>query len=140
MLTLVLWYDLLHLLHYCHVIVGDGVEFKSYSGKPLANMAHFAPLFRELSVITGYKEFDTGFEVNENFNDSYRWVRSTKGLPTDLRGAKVKFILFDLPEEDAIMNEMRGGLKVIQSGETLSGATRFAQGEGRHGAFGKPAP
>ncbi|MGX7745730.1 crotonase/enoyl-CoA hydratase family protein [Rhodopseudomonas parapalustris] len=42
---------------------------------------------------------------------------------------------WDLPEEDAIMNEMRGGLKVIQSGETLSGATRFAQGEGRHGAF-----
>jgi enoyl-CoA hydratase len=36
----------------------------------------------------------------------------------------------------AIANEMRGGLEVIASGETLSGAARFASGVGRHGAFG----
>ncbi len=39
-------------------------------------------------------------------------------------------------EEDAIANEMRGGLAVIHSGETLAGATRFASGAGRHGKFG----
>ena len=44
---------------------------------------------------------------------------------------------WDLAEEDAIANEMRGGLEVIASGETLSGATRFASGVGRHGAFGE---
>ena len=43
---------------------------------------------------------------------------------------------WDLEEEDAIANEMRGGLEVIGSGETLSGATRFASGVGRHGSFG----
>ena len=43
---------------------------------------------------------------------------------------------WDLEEEDAIANEMRGGLAVIASGETLSGATRFASGAGRHGTFG----
>jgi enoyl-CoA hydratase len=43
---------------------------------------------------------------------------------------------WDLPEDEAIANEMRGGLKVIASGETLSGATRFASGVGRHGSFG----
>lgn len=43
---------------------------------------------------------------------------------------------WDLDEEEAIRNEMRGGLDVIASGETLSGATRFASGIGRHGAFG----
>jgi enoyl-CoA hydratase len=43
---------------------------------------------------------------------------------------------WDLEEEDAIANEMRGGLNVIASGETLSGATRFASGIGRHGTFG----
>src|SRR5882757_2290791 len=43
---------------------------------------------------------------------------------------------WDLEEEDAIANEMRGGLEVIASGETLSGAARFAAGVGRHGAFG----
>jgi enoyl-CoA hydratase len=42
---------------------------------------------------------------------------------------------WDLPEEDAIANEMRGGLEVIASGETLAGATRFASGAGRHGSF-----
>jgi enoyl-CoA hydratase len=43
---------------------------------------------------------------------------------------------WDLPEEDAIANEMRGGLAVLDSGEALAGATAFAAGEGRHGAFG----
>ena len=38
-------------------------------------------------------------------------------------------------EEEAIANEMRGGLDVIGSGETLAGATRFASGIGRHGQF-----
>ena len=46
---------------------------------------------------------------------------------------------WDLAEEEAIANEMRGGLEVIASGETLSGATRFATGIGRHGAFGSEA-
>ena len=44
---------------------------------------------------------------------------------------------WDLSEEQAIESEMRGGLEVIASGETLSGATRFASGAGRHGAFGE---
>ncbi len=43
---------------------------------------------------------------------------------------------WDLDEDEAIRNEMRGGLEVIASGETLSGATRFASGVGRHGKFG----
>jgi enoyl-CoA hydratase len=42
---------------------------------------------------------------------------------------------WDMSEEEAIANEMRGGLEVIASGETLSGATRFASGKGRHGTF-----
>jgi enoyl-CoA hydratase len=42
---------------------------------------------------------------------------------------------WDLSEEEAIANEMRGGLAVIASGETLEGAKRFASGTGRHGSF-----
>jgi enoyl-CoA hydratase len=42
---------------------------------------------------------------------------------------------WDLSEEDAINNEMAGGMKVMASGETLAGAARFAQGAGRHGKF-----
>jgi enoyl-CoA hydratase len=47
---------------------------------------------------------------------------------------------WDLSEEDAIAHEMRGGLEVIASGETLAGATRFASGIGRHGTFGGEEP
>lgn len=39
----------------------------------------------------------------------------------------------DLPT--AIINEFRHGLAVIQSGETVKGAGRFAEGKGRHGSY-----
>jgi enoyl-CoA hydratase len=54
------------------------------------------------------------------------------------RGGRVPALRqWDLSEEEAISNEMRGGLEVIASGETFSGAARFASGVGRHGAFGR---
>lgn len=40
-----------------------------------------------------------------------------------------------LPLDDALRLETRLGSEVIASGETLEGATRFAKGAGRHGAF-----
>ena len=85
----------------CHVIVDPKttrVQFLSYAGKPLHNMQGFAAQFYELYTIAGHTEFDCGFEVNGNFNDSYRWVRSSSGLPTDLVGVSVMFYLYDLPE------------------------------------------
>ncbi len=42
---------------------------------------------------------------------------------------------FDLPFEQAMRNEFELGLATIRSGETVEGATRFAQGAGRHGGF-----
>lgn len=87
----------------CHVkvrecpISGQRVEFLSYAGKPLANMDSFEQTFITLARGTAYKEFDLGFEVNGNFNDSYRWVRSTKGVPADLKDATFKFLVFGLP-------------------------------------------
>jgi enoyl-CoA hydratase len=38
-------------------------------------------------------------------------------------------------EEAAIANEIRLGKATIKSGETLSGASAFSKGKGRHGAF-----
>ena len=38
-----------------------------------------------------------------------------------------------LPLEEALRNEFRRGLSVIESGETRAGAARFAAGAGRHG-------
>ncbi|MCZ6829321.1 MAG: crotonase/enoyl-CoA hydratase family protein [Gammaproteobacteria bacterium] len=37
--------------------------------------------------------------------------------------------------EAAMATEYRRGLAVVRSGETLAGATRFAEGAGRHGTF-----
>jgi enoyl-CoA hydratase len=36
---------------------------------------------------------------------------------------------------DALAGEYRHGIETIRSGETATGAARFARGEGRHGAF-----
>lgn len=80
----------------------DGTEVLwdvvSYAGKPLANCHS---LFESLAIaadVMGYTEVDCGFEVNGNYNDSYRYVRSTKGLPDDLQYASVKIFVYDLPE------------------------------------------
>jgi enoyl-CoA hydratase len=40
---------------------------------------------------------------------------------------------WSLPWDEATANEFRGGVAVIQSGETREGAARFAGGAGRHG-------
>ncbi|MEH6585458.1 MAG: crotonase/enoyl-CoA hydratase family protein [Halioglobus sp.] len=42
---------------------------------------------------------------------------------------------WDLEYADAMVNEFRRGMSVIESRETVEGATRFASGKGRHGNF-----
>ena len=44
---------------------------------------------------------------------------------------------WDLSLKEALQNEFKLGLATIESGETVKGAARFADGEGRHGAFEK---
>lgn len=41
-----------------------------------------------------------------------------------------------LTEEEALRNEFKLGLDTLRSGESVSGATRFSGGDGRHGKFG----
>ncbi len=52
-------------------------------------------------------------------------------LRADRRSAHEQW---DLDRDAAWRNEFRLGMQVISSGETRSGATRFAGGEGRHGS------
>ena len=42
---------------------------------------------------------------------------------------------WELSLQDALKEETRLGLEVVKSGETFAGATRFAEGAGRHGKF-----
>lgn len=43
-----------------------------------------------------------------------------------------------MSENEAMRNELDLGLKTIESGETVTGATRFTKGAGRHGNFNPP--
>jgi enoyl-CoA hydratase len=51
-------------------------------------------------------------------------------LRSDRRSA---YEQWGMTEQEAMINEVRHGLATIESGETLSGAQRFAAGRGRHG-------
>ncbi len=64
-------------------------------------------------------------------------AKSIAGFPQlCLRNDRLSAIeQWDLEAEAALRNETRRGLETIGSGETLSGAGRFAAGEGRGGAF-----
>jgi enoyl-CoA hydratase len=42
---------------------------------------------------------------------------------------------WDLSWDEAMRNEMQRGREVIESGETIAGATRFKEGQGRSGSF-----
>ena len=91
------------------------VKYESYAGGTLYNMEEFTPKFMAYfnDPRTVYRELDIGIEVNGNFNDSYRWVRSSRGKPTEKLDKKtgkvapalyshmVQIILFDLPESKA---------------------------------------
>jgi enoyl-CoA hydratase len=53
-----------------------------------------------------------------------------------LRGDRSSAIeQWGMTEDEALQNELRHGLATIDSGETRAGATRFRDGEGRHGTF-----
>jgi enoyl-CoA hydratase len=56
-----------------------------------------------------------------------------------LRGDRLSvYEQWDLHGEAAVANEVRRGLRTIESGEAHAGSHRFAEGAGRHGAFEGP--
>lgn len=78
-------------------VSGGGIEFQSYADKPLHNLGQFAETFLSAMRYLDLMRLDMGVLVNSNFNDTYRYVRSSKGIPSDLLGVPIKFILFDDP-------------------------------------------
>ena len=53
-----------------------------------------------------------------------------------LRGDRLSsYEQWTLPQAEAILNEFRHGRRVLESGETVAGATKFRDGKGRHGGF-----
>ena len=72
------------------------VQYLSYAGKPLNNLAYLNIMFRRIAKQFNCYEFDCGFQVDSNFNKSYRWVRS-KVVPDDLLDCPTAMYLYDLP-------------------------------------------
>ena len=95
----------------CRVYRSGGVvRFDSYAEKPLHNLGYLATAFELVFRQMQVTELDVGILVNGNFNDSYRWVRSAKGIPNEkfdkktgttapaLDPSMVQVIVFDVPE------------------------------------------
>jgi len=56
--------------------------------------------------------------------------------PNAMRSDRISaYEQWGLPLPDALRNEARHGRETIRSGETVAGASRFAEGTGRHGKF-----
>lgn len=80
----------------------DGLAFRSFADKPLHNMSFLAGNVREFMVHSGLSRLDCGVLANNSYNDSYRWVRSSKGVPGDLSSGLVQLVLFDSPNHGHI--------------------------------------
>lgn len=107
------------------------VTFESYAGKPLHNLGHFAPAFEAWFLRSGYTDLDCGILVNGNFNDSYRWVRSSKGVPPGLEAAKVEILLFDLPDDGAPFSRRRAQIDRVAEGLRIFHGLPMIRPEGR---------
>lgn len=99
----------------CHIIINDDdtVTFQSYAEKPLYNMERFAPFWLTLAKTVNIKEFDTGFEVNGNFDDTRAYIGSSKNLREELKQGSFLFILFDLPNSPLIYSERRIAMRTL---------------------------
>lgn len=76
-------------------------------------------------------------EEGSALTTSLEWAKRIASFPQSaMRNDRMSVLeQWDLDEPDAIANEIARGLATIQSGETFSGSSRFADGQGRHGKF-----
>ena len=75
-------------------------------------------------------------ETGKAFDTAMALAEELAALPQQcLRSDRLSaYEQWDLSWHDAMNNEVRRGLEVLASGETLEGATKFVKGAGRHGA------
>lgn len=77
---------------------GKGLLLRSFADKPLHNLELWGARMLQYMQAFDVTRLDMGVIVNQNFADTYRYVRSSKGVPTELVDARVEFILFDVPD------------------------------------------
>jgi enoyl-CoA hydratase len=76
-------------------------------------------------------------EPGEALATAIELAESLAGFPQMCMNAdrRSSYEQWDLDFAEALANETTGGLEVVRSGETREGASRFADGAGRHGTF-----
>ncbi len=76
-------------------------------------------------------------EPGQALGEAKKLAKQLAGFPQlCLRGDRMSsYKQWNLPLDEALLEETRIGLEVFRSGETLDGARRFAEGAGRHGEF-----
>lgn len=81
---------------------GLGLLMRSFADKPLHNLELWGGRMLQYMQAFDVQRLDMGVIVNRSFADTYRYVRSSKGVPTELVDARVEFILFDVPDHGRI--------------------------------------
>ena len=90
------------------------VQVLSYAGKPLHNLEQYARALLPWMRKAGIKELDCEVVVNGTFADTYRYTRSSTGVPSDLRTAEVLLYALDLPGLDAPYSARKGVLQAFE--------------------------
>lgn len=92
--------------------------------------------------VSGEEAFEIGLanrlvEPGEAFEAAFELAKSIAAFPQRcMRSDRLSALTqWGSTLDDALLEETRLGVEVIESGETREGATRFAKGAGRHGSF-----
>ena len=83
------------------------------------------------------KQTELGLEFLREIEKAIELAKEISKFPqTCMRNDRISaYEQWNMSIEDALANETKRGLEAIKQGETLSGATRFTEGEGKHGKF-----
>lgn len=90
------------------------VQVLSYAGKPLHNLERYAAALMPCMLTAGIEELDCEVVVNGSFADTYRYTRSSKGVPSDLGAAEVLLYMLDLPGMDAPYSARKSCLQAFE--------------------------
>ena len=104
-----------------HVVRDEtSVIYLSYAGKPLFNLERMSEFLFDMMQANHLWELDCGVQINDNFADTYKWVRSSKGAPkVELR----RFVLhlYDIPTTPVIYAQRKDKLSWLTSRYSPSG-------------------
>ena len=105
----------------------QALEILSFAGKPLYNLDDaLEPLFA-MMMRENLSRLDCEVQINDCFADTYRWCRSKKGIPVDLKGGKIRVYILDLPDHADKSYEVRSDMIRMIVDKLAAEFTRLGQ-------------